>query len=131
MAIDYHDHALADLEALWHHDELAAADIAAFLEAVADSADPIDAMTQHGNARAGGVRYHLTDWVLGTGRQRNQLWRARVLDSPATRYRIVYGYHIQSRQIVVLAVVRKDDFDYGTDSDLARRILVDWRAITG
>lgn len=53
-----------------------------------------------------------------------------VLDTPATVYRVVYGYHWHTRQVCILAIVHKDEFDYDNlNSSLAQRILADWRAI--
>lgn len=117
-----------DIAELVTTDKEAAAEVLVFLETVKQTRDPIDVLTQRGNTEVSGLRFNLTPWIMGTGRAMNQLWRARVLDCPATSYRIVYGYHQNTRQIAVLAVAHKKDFDYESDSPLGRRILADWRA---
>jgi hypothetical protein len=60
------------------------------------------------------------------------LWRFRILDTPATSYRIVCGFHWQLRHVCVLAIAHKDKLDYDNlDEDLSERILADWFEITG
>jgi hypothetical protein len=55
-----------------------------------------------------------------------------VLDTPATRYRIVFGYHWRIRKIVILAIVHKEDLTYDNlNSEIAKRILADWYEFTG
>lgn len=127
MLLDIHDHAKADLRALRASDPHAAAAIIVALEQL--GADPrlIDKLTTHGSNDFGVVRLGVKAWEKARGV--GNLWRFRVFDTPATLYRVVYGYHWQTKQICVLAVVHKKEFDYELDSDIARRILDDWRGI--
>ena len=93
-------------------------------------ADPhaIDKLTMRGNSDVGKGRINVKPWESArTDRLAPKLWRLRVLDSAATDYRVVYGFHWQSRQICVLAIVHKDNFDYDDhESDIVKRILADW-----
>jgi mRNA-degrading endonuclease RelE of RelBE toxin-antitoxin system len=127
MHIDIHENAKADLRALRVNAPPVAAAILAALQQM--EADPrfIDKLTTHGANEFGAVRVGVKRWekAKGTG----NLWRFRVFDTPATVYRVVYGYHYQTKQVCVLAVVHKEEFNYELDSDIARRIVNDWRDI--
>lgn len=129
MGFRLHDHAVADLDAILESDSAAGAYLAALLEAIHECRDPIDALLPYGNSRLDDWLLNTKPWIQGTGRNRNQLWRARMLECPATAYRIVYGYHQATRQIVVLGLISKKDFDYGTTSPFALRVLRDWREL--
>lgn len=127
MFINIHEHAKADLRSLKTSAPRAAAAILVALQQM--EADPrvIDKLTTHGGNEFGAVRIGVRQWEKVKGIA--NLWRFRVFDTPATVYRVVYGYHYQTKQICVLAVVHKEDFNYELDSDIARRILNDWRDI--
>lgn len=127
MFIDIHDHAKADLRSLKTSAPRAAAAVLVALQQM--EADPrlIDKLTTHGDNEFGPVRIGVRAWEKAKGI--GNLWRFRVFDTPATVYRVIYGYHHQTKQICVLAVVHKEEFDYELDSDIARRILRDWRSI--
>lgn len=130
MHLDIHEHAEADLERLWESDPDAAAAIEVVLEEM--QADPrlIDKLTQHGNNPFGQASVVNVKLWVSARNKRGNLWRFRVLNTPATKYRVVYGYHSQTRQVCVLAVAEKGvEFDYDTSSDLARRIKRDWLAL--
>lgn len=126
--VDVHLHALEDIRNLKNTDMLAAAAILVALEQI--GADPlaIDKLTTHGNNDFGPLRLGVKRWE--SMRTRGNLWRFRVLDTPATTYRVVYGYQWQTRQLCVLAVVHKDRFDYDDiNSELSERISTDWRGL--
>lgn len=125
-ALDIHDHAVEDIEAILEDDEDAAAAIIAALEAMRDDPQLIDKVTTRGYNHFGDYRTDVKPWQVV--RRFANLWRLRLFDTgtAATRYRVIYGYHYQTRQVLVLAIVSKDDFDYEIDSDIARRILADW-----
>lgn len=129
MQVDLHEHAVEDIRALRRTDPSAAA---AVLVALAEiEADPriIDKLTTHGNNAVGSNTINVKAWQHARSRTQD-LWRFRVLDTPATSYRVVYGYHWATRQVVVLAVVHKEHLNYDDlTSDLSRRILADWRAV--
>ena len=131
MHFDVHDHAEADLERLWAVDAPAAAAIAVVLEEMQADPDLIDKLTQHGNNEFGqDSLVNVKRWITGSKNKRGDLWRFRVLNTPATNHRVVYGYHVQTRQICVLAIVEKDiEFDYDETSELGRRIRADWLAL--
>ncbi|MBI3344135.1 MAG: hypothetical protein HY028_04650 [Gammaproteobacteria bacterium] len=128
MHLDIHQNAAQDLRDLRVVNPGAAAAVTVALEQIQVDPKAIDKLTTFGNNTVGAARLNIKRWesVRGQG----NLWRFRVLDTPATVYRIVYGYHWQTRQICVLAVAHKEKFDYDDlNSDLARRILADWRTL--
>lgn len=128
MHLDIKKHAVQDLDQLWADDIEAASAVTVVLEQL--EADPvlIDKLTTYGNNTVGQNRINVRPWESAKGQ--GNLWRFRILDTPATVYRIVYGYHWQTRQLCVLAIVHKDKFNYDDlNSSLAQRILADWRAI--
>lgn len=127
MHFDLHDHAVNDLRQLKIDDPRAAAAVLVALEQIEADPKAIDKLTTHGNNEVGAVRLNVKQWQLA--KRIGNLWRFRALDCPATDYRVVYGYHWATQQICVFAVVHKEKFDYELDSDIARRILADWRAI--
>lgn len=133
MQVDLHEHAAEDLWQLKMKDRNAAAAVAVILEQI--EADPlaIDKLTTHGDNQVGEKLLNVKRWESVRRRpplHHGDLWRFRILNTAATNYRVVYGYRWQTRQICVLAIVHKDSFDYDDhSSDLAKRILADWRAI--
>lgn len=129
QALDIHNHAKQDILRLRQKDVKAAAAILVALEQVRADPIAIDKLTTRGNNVLGVSRLGIKRWESAQ-KSGSNLWRFRVLDTPATVYRVVYGYHYQTRQLCVLAVVHKEEFDYDDlDSDIARRILADWRAL--
>lgn len=111
----------------------AAAAVMVALEQIEADPKAIDKLTTHGDDPEVGkndpVRLGIKRWETAK-RHSVLLWRFRIFDTPATVYRVVYGYHWQTKQICILAVVHKEEFDYDNlDSDIAKRILGDWRAI--
>jgi len=127
MHVDVHAHAEADLERLWNTDEAAAATVTVTLQEIQGDPNLLDKLTQHGDNEFGTLRLNVKRWTAA--KPPANVWRFRILDTPATSYRIVYGYHWQTRQLCVLAVAHKDDFDYELTSDLGRRILADWASL--
>ena len=126
MHLDIHQHAANDLRNLRAVDPKSAAAVAVALEQIQADPKAINKLTTFGNNTVGTTHLNVKPWEIV--RDKANLWRFRVLDTPATVYRVVYGYHWQTRQICVLAVVHKEKFDYDNlNSDLARRILADWR----
>jgi hypothetical protein len=127
MHLDIHDHADDDLEALWVSDAEAAAEIHAWLEVMEDDPKAIDKLTTRGDS-GGDPNINIKSWH--TAGARRNLWRARILDTPATIYRVVYGYHWQTRQLCILAVVKKDEFDYDDHSSfIVQRVFSDWEKL--
>lgn len=126
MHVDIHKSAKEDLERLWQSDAAAAATVAVVLQELQGNPRAAARLIAHGETDVGSHLVNMRRWQVA---KPHPLWRLRILDSPATSYRVVYGYHAQTRQICVLAVVHKDQFDYETNSDLGQRILADWRRI--
>lgn len=124
--VDVHDSAKRDLLELAAVDPDAWATVVVVLEQL--KADPcaIDKLTTYGDNPIGSSLLNVKPWESAKGR--GNLWRFRILNTPATNYRVVYGYQWQTRQLCVLAVVKKEEFDYDDhDSEIANRILRDWR----
>ena len=128
MHIDVHDSAVADLERIskTHPDVVAA--VLATLELL--EADPrvLDKLTNRGNNQVGSARFNVVPWIEARAKK-GDLWRMRILDSPATVYRLVYGYYWPNKQLCVLGVFSKDEFDYDPQSDFGKRLLSDWRSL--
>jgi mRNA-degrading endonuclease RelE of RelBE toxin-antitoxin system len=129
MPIDVLPGAEEDLDELESLDPEALAVVLAVLDEA--EADPAIAqiLTTWGNAHVGEWLLNVKPWVVARARG-NNLFRFRVLDTAATSYRVVYGYDWRSQRIGVLAIVHKEDFDYGLKSTLSDRIIDDWRAAT-
>jgi hypothetical protein len=128
IVIDVLDNARQDILALRRSDKRAAAAVIAILEQLKADPQALDKLTTVGPNEVGSIRIGVKSWA--SMRRRANLWRFRILDTPATIYRVVYGYHWHTQQLCVLAVVRKDEFDYDdTNSDIARRILGDWDSL--
>jgi mRNA-degrading endonuclease RelE of RelBE toxin-antitoxin system len=133
MQIDLRKNAEDDIRKLRAINMPAAAAVMVALEQIEADPKAIDKLTTHGDDPEVGkddpVRLGIKRWEKAK-RHSVLLWRFRIFDTPATVYRVVYGYHWQTRQICILAVVHKEEFDYDNlDSDIAKRILDDWRAI--
>lgn len=129
MHIDVHADAATDLRAIKRRDAAAAAVVLALLQQLQADPDVIDKLTQHGNNDVAGVRVNVKRWQSARS-PRGDLWRFRALDTPATSYRVVYGYHWPTRQICVLGAVHKDEFDYDDHSSpFAQRVLAAWRSL--
>jgi mRNA-degrading endonuclease RelE of RelBE toxin-antitoxin system len=131
MEIDLLPGAIGDLTKLRDADPDALAAIIAFLQEAAAETDDnlIDKCTTKGNVEIGANRVNVKPWAAAR-RGPDNLFRFRILDTPATVYRVVYGYDWRKRRIGALAVVHKDNFDYEITGDLANRIYNDWLSAT-
>ena len=128
MRVQLHDDAQADLEHLWARDEDAAAAIQVALEEADLDPRVLDKLTHHGNNELpSGQELNVKRWETASRAAKRDVWRLRVLNSPATSYRIVYGYHIQHRQIYVLGITHKEMFIYDDLGDnFCARCLATW-----
>lgn len=131
MHIDVHDHAEEDLDRIAGSDPEALATILATLEQLEADPDMINKLTTFGNVDVGSDRVNIDRWIEASKRaRRGDVWRFRVLDTPATNFRVVYGYHWQTRQVCVLAVVRKEKLNYDDlTSGIGQRVLSDWASL--
>lgn len=128
MYIDVNAHAEADLDAISSTDPDGAAAVLVALEQIEADPKAIDKLLTKGDNQFGVVHVNVKAWR--TAKKKGNLWRFRILDTPATVYRIVYGYHWQTKQLCILAVVHKETFNYDDlNSDIAQRILADWDAL--
>ena len=130
-AFDICENAAADLDRLWDSDSKAAAAVVVALDEVLVDPELIKKLTTQGDVYFRTQRLGIKRWREAQ-RSPNNLWRFRILDTPATSYRVVYGFHWQLRHVCVLAIAHKDQLDYDNlDQDLSERILADWFEITG
>ncbi len=128
MHIDIHKHATQDINQLWIDDPEAAAEVQVVLEQLEADPNAIDKLTTYGNNLIGQNNINVKPWE--GARKKGDLWRFRILDTPATVYRVIYGYHWQTRQLCVFAVVHKDKFDYEDfNSSTNKRIFDDWQSL--
>jgi len=126
--VDVHIHAKEDLDLIWESDPEAAATTLAVLEQLEADPKAIDKLTTYGDNDVGAMLINVKPWQKM--RKKTDLWRFRILDTPATSYRVIYGYQWQTRQLYVLAIVHKEKFNYDDlNGALALRILADWRAL--
>lgn len=128
MHVDIHANAAADLEALWSSDPKAAAVVAVVLEELQGNPSLANVLLAHGDASFAGYLLGVKQWQKAK-ELKAQIWRFRVFNTPATSYRVVYGHHAQTKQLCVLAVVHKEQFDYEFYSPIGARILDDWRGL--
>ena len=131
MHFDIHDHAHEDLVAIAESDPDAVAAVLAMLEQLEADPSAIDKLTTRGNSDTADGRINVSPWNEASKKaRRGDLWRFRALDTPATGYRVAYGYHWQTRQVCVLAVVHKEKLNYDDiTSGIGQRVLADWAAL--
>lgn len=122
--VDVHPSAKADIGDLLLTDPKAWADVLVAIEQVIADPKAIDKLTTKGELSSGALRGNVKPWQAM--RRTGNLWRLRVLDTAATNYRVVYGYHWQTRHLCILAVVNKENFDYDPGSNIGKRIANDW-----
>jgi mRNA-degrading endonuclease RelE of RelBE toxin-antitoxin system len=128
MPIDILPGAENDIELLEQTDPAALAVVLAFLDEARADAKLIDKFASRGDINLRQFRANVKPWVRA--RATDNLFRIRILDTPATVYRVVYGYDWRKRRIGILAILHKEAFDYEIDSQIAERIFNDWYVAT-
>lgn len=128
MPIDVLPGAERDIEELEATDPDALAAVLTFLDEAEAEPQLEQKLTTVGDVQFENVRVSIKRWarVQSAG----NLLRIRILDTPATIYRVIYGYDWRKRRIGILAIVHKDHCDYDPQSELSRRILDDWDVAT-
>lgn len=128
MPIDVLPGAERDIEELEATDPDALAAVLMFLDEAEAEPQLEQKLTTVGDVQFENVRVSIKRWarVQSAG----NLLRIRILDTPATIYRVIYGYDWRKRRIGILAIVHKDHCDYDPQSELSRRILDDWDVAT-
>lgn len=117
-----HDHAKADLCALWLSDPAAAAKIEAVLQELQGNQDLLDRLTQNDFGRAG--RDAINVRAIENQRQAgNNLWRLKVwsLEGRGQTYRVIYAFIPATRHHYVLGVMPRE-IDYDRDDAFIRRV---------
>lgn len=130
MRVDILPGAIEDLTRLEETDLDAANVIWVVLDEADADPDVIDKLTDERPVHVGKHRIGIKRWSKAQC-SFNNLFRLRVFDTPATSYRVVYGFDWRARRIGILAVVHRDNFDYELSDSLGQRILADWRKATG
>lgn len=130
MPIDVHPNAEADLEAIAQTDPRAVAAVLVLLEELEAEPDVIDKLTTHGDVSVGASEINIKRWIAARRVKKDgELWRIRAIDTPATSFRIIYGYCWRDRRLCVLGIAHRDEFNYDFSTEIECRILDDWRAI--
>lgn len=128
MPIDVLPGAERDIEQLEATDPDALVAVLTFLDEAEADPQLEQKLTTVGDVEFENVRVSIKRWarVQSAG----NLLRVRILDTPATVYRVIYGYDWRKRRIGILAIIHKDHCDYDPKSELSRRILDDWDIAT-
>lgn len=128
MPIDVLPGAERDIEQLEATDPDALAAVLTFLDEAEADPQLEQKLTTVGDVQFENIRVSIKRWarVQSAG----NLLRVRILDTPATVYRVIYGYDWRKRRIGILAIVHKDYCDYDPRSVLSRRIFDDWNIAT-
>lgn len=129
QSVIIHDHAIDDIRQIYAVDKASAALILVVLEQLKiDPQQSINKLTTRGDNDLGIYRSNVKLWEKV--KKFGNLWRFRILDTPATVYRIIYGYHWQTQQLCILAVVNKESYNYDDlTSEINKRIISDWNSI--
>lgn len=110
----------------------ALASISTFLEEA--RLDPLlfQKVTTHGDHKIGTQDVNIIGWVEARAAGHN-LFRVKFAPaSAASGHRVICGFDWRAQRLGILAAADRGDLDeYAIDSDLAKRILVDWREATG
>lgn len=106
----------------------AASDILVFLQELKSDQQFVDKLLTVGKNQTTSFEFNVKQWR--SAKKVGNLWRLRILDTPATRYRLIYGYRWQpTMQMMIFAVVNKDQYDYDNlKTDINQRIINDWNA---
>lgn len=128
MPIDVLPGAERDIEQLEATDPDALAAVLTFLDEAESDSQFEQKLTTVGDVQFEAVRVSIKRWARV--QRTSNLLRVRILDTPATVYRVIYGYDWRRRRIGILAIVHKDHCNYDPQSELSRRILDDWNVAT-
>ena len=118
--------ALDDIRALKVSDPGALAVVMTFLQEAEADPELLTKFTSYGKVKINETTADIKRWVAARGI--GNIFRIRILDTPATNYRVIYGFDWRSRKIGLLAVRHKDEFNYEITGKLADRIRDDWRS---
>ena len=129
MKINLLSGANSDLWAMAARSPQAAAAVVALLQELSADSSVLEAVTERGDIGLGSLRISVAPWRAAR-EQRNNLSRIRILDSPATSFRVIVGFDWRQRRAAVLAVLSKDENTYEIFSERGRRIVAEWREFT-
>jgi hypothetical protein len=132
LSLNVHQHAVDDLMQLLHsnnHKEVeAASDILVFLQELKSDQQFVSKLLTVGHNQTKSFDFNVKQWR--SAKKLGNLWRLRILDTPATNYRVIYGYHWQpTMAMIIFAVVDKDQYDYDNlKTEINQRIISDWNS---
>jgi len=85
-------------------------------------------LIHHGETDQASIQKWIEQQNLG-----NNLWRLKVFEDEACRYRLIYCYQLPEQgfpgQYCILGLVKRDEFDYGNTKPVERRIITDYKDI--
>ena len=93
--------------------------VVALLQELSADFSVLEAITERADIWLGRLRISVAPWRAARER-RNNLSRIRILDSPATNFRMIVGFDWRQRRAAVLAVLPKDEHTYEIFSDRGR-----------
>ncbi|WP_211242759.1 hypothetical protein [Sinimarinibacterium sp. CAU 1509] len=120
-----HDDCKLDLEELWNSDPEAAADIVTFLEEAKTNQQILDDLTRSRFIRYGKAPYqpYSAQHFVALRYPRYNIWRLKFLELESLKkYRILYAFHSGEHRYYVLAIVRRDKYDYELNNPITKRI---------
>jgi mRNA-degrading endonuclease RelE of RelBE toxin-antitoxin system len=132
LSLNVHQHAVDDLMQLLHsnnHKEVeAASDILVFLQELKSDQQFVSKLLTVVHNQTKSFDFNVKQWR--SAKKLGNLWRLRILDTPATNYRVIYGYHWQpTMTMIIFAVVDKDQYDYDNlKTEINQRIISDWNS---
>lgn len=135
-SIDIHQNAKNDLLDLKASNPEAFSDILVLIQELQINPNlTIDWLTTHGDIDANGFDINAKQWIA-IKNIANNIWRLRLMGLPeyysneASKYRIIYCYHYQTRQLCILAVVNRNEFNYDDlTTPINQRIIRDYKSI--
>lgn len=127
-----HEHAQADLDALWEEDAEAAARIEVILEEIEGDQDYLDRLTQNNFGRQGRDEFNVR-LIENQARINNNIWRLKVwsLERRDQKYRVIYAYFPRTPtegSYYVLGVMPRE-IDYDRDHEFVQRIESAYQAL--
>lgn len=126
--ITVHADAESDLERIAEADEYCAAFLVALIQEFEGDQNLLDRLSQNGFCVQAGpdwaenvdVKRWIVQWNAGKNLWRLKSWE---LEGEGLKYRIVYAYKPQVKTYTVLGIFHRSEFNYESNSILAKRIF--------
>jgi hypothetical protein len=126
LSLLVHNDAAQDLRALRDSDADAFAKLVALIQQLQKDAVLRSRLLDHGFAGTGDEPISIMKWLGAQKVERLPLWRLKFwdLERQGLLYRILYIYHWPDATFYVLAVVRREKFNYDDPNDPIRKRIV-------